>query len=143
MTYDLSDTLDLRKADARYEAMKLKGAVIDLTEKAPRSGNQNRYVHALLGAIAMETGNTLEYVKTHYFKVMLNKDLFVVEKYDPFLGKVVDIRSSADLTKEEMSTAIDRFRNWAASEGYYLPEPGDDQLIRKIEFEMGKQRQYL
>ena len=32
------------------------------------------------------------------------------------------IRSSADLNIQEMARAITNFRNWAAEQGYYLPE---------------------
>ena len=143
MTYNLADDLDLRKAEARWEALKNKRSFVDLTEKTVRSGRQNRYVHAIIGAIAMETGNTLDFAKEQYFKRLVNPEIFVKTKDDRLAGKVNYLRSSADLSKEEMSLAIDRFRNWAASEGFYLPEPGDEELIRKIEFEMGRNRQYL
>lgn len=143
MTYNLADDLDLRKAEARWEALKQKQSFVDLTEKTVRSGSQNRYVHAIIGAIAMETGNSLDFAKEQYFKRLVNPEIFLKTKEDRLAGKVTYLRSSADLTKEEMSLAIDRFRNWAASEGFYLPEPGDDELIRKIEFEMGRNRQYL
>lgn len=143
MTYDLSNDFDLRKAEARLTALIGKRAVIELAEKAKRSRNQNRYAHALIGAIAMETGNTLAFTKEQYFKRLVNPELFTETKDDPLAGKVTYLRSSADLTKEEMTLAIDRFRNWAAQLGYYLPAPGDEDMIRQIEFEMGKQRQFL
>jgi hypothetical protein len=52
-------------------------------------------------------------------------------------------RSSKDISKEEMSLAIDRFRIWASQEGYYLPSPDDKRLLESIEYKMGQQRQYL
>ena len=143
MTYNLSDDLDLRRADARWEALKRKGATVDLTEKTVRTLNQNSYLHLIIGVVAMETGNTLEYTKQQYFKKLVNPDLFAREKMDRFMGKVPYLRSSAELTKEEMTQAIDKFIAWAASEGWYLPSPDDKTLLQSVEYQMGKQRQYL
>ena len=143
MTYDFKIELDLLKADARWEALKRKGAVVDLTEKKTRTLNQNSYVHLIIGVVAMETGNTIEYVKEHYFKRLVNPDLFVRSKVDRFIGRTEYLRSSAELSKEEMTQAIDKFRNWAATEGWYLPSPDDKTLLQSVEYQMGKQRQYL
>ena len=143
MTYNLSDDFDLRRADARWEALKRKGATVDLTEKAVRTLHQNSYIHLIIGVVAMETGNTIEYTKQQYFKKLVNPDLFERTKDDRFTGKTTYYRSSAELSKEEMTQAIDRFRNWAASEGWYLPSPDDKTLLQSVEYQMGKQRQYL
>ena len=143
MTYDFTIELDRLKADARWEALKRKGAVVDLTEKKTRTLNQNSYVHLIIGVVAMETGNTIEYVKEHYFKRLVNPDLFVRWKDDRLLGKTEYLRHSSELTKEEMTQAIDKFRNWAATEGWYLPSPDDKTLLQSVEYQMGKQRQYL
>lgn len=143
MTYDFKIELDLLKADARWEALKQKGAVVELIEKKTRTLNQNSYVHLIIGVVAMETGNTLEFTKEHYFKRLVNPDLFVRSKVDRILGKTEYLRHSSELTKEEMTQAIDKFRNWAASEGCYLPSPDDKTLLQSVEYQMGKQRQYL
>lgn len=143
MTYDFTIELDRLKAEVRWEALKRKGAVVDLTEKKTRTLNQNSYVHLIIGVVAMETGNTIEYVKEHYFKRLVNPDLFVRSKVDRFIGRTEYLRSSAELSKEEMTQAIDKFRNWAATEGWYLPSPDDKTLLQSVEYQMGKQRQYL
>ena len=91
----------------------------------------------------METGNTIEYTKQEYFKRLVNASIFAQEKEDRFLGKVTVLRSSADLSKEEMRTAIDRFQRWAAENGIYIPEPADVERLREIEIEMGRLRAYL
>lgn len=143
MTYDFTIELDRLKADVRWEALKRKGATVDLTEKKTRTLNQNSYVHLIIGVVAMETGNTIEYTKEKYFKRLVNPDLFVRSKEDRFIGKTEYLRSSAELTKEEMTQAIDKFRNWAATEGWYLPSPDDKTLLQSVEYQMGKQRQYL
>lgn len=47
------------------------------------------------------------------------------------------------VTVEEMRVAIDRFQRWAAENGIYIPEPGDEERLRDIEIEMGRLRQWL
>lgn len=101
-------------------------------------------MHLLLGWFAIETGNTLDFIKTYYFKQHINPDLFIIEKNDEHLGKVQVLRSSRDLTTAEMTTAIDRFRNWSSSEaGIYLPSPDEQAFLQAIEIEMMRQKEYL
>lgn len=68
----------------------------------------------------------------------MNPDIFEVKRGDPYLGEVTELRSSAALTVEEMSRAVDRLKLWAAQEGIYLPEPGDADRLRDIEIEMAR-----
>ena len=91
----------------------------------------------------METGNTIEYCKEWYFKRLCNKDLFVSIRDDRYAGQVEVVRSTADLTKEEMSMAIDRFKRWGGQNEIYMPNPGDESLLREIAIEMGRNRAYL
>jgi hypothetical protein len=92
----------------------------------------------------METGNRLEFVKQEYFKRHINPDLFVIEIEDKHLGKVQVLRSSRDLDTSEMTTAIERFRNWASSEaGIHLPSPDEQAFLQAIEYEMMRQKEYL
>lgn len=143
MQYNLETRMDRERFVTRAKALMAKGAVIELTEKAFRSPNQNRYLHLLIGVVAMETGNSIEDVKVCYFKRLVNPDIFCIKKTDR-LGNTIDVmRSSADLSQEEMSMAIDRFKKWGAENGIYLPAPEDAQLLRDIEIELGRQRQYL
>lgn len=143
MQYNLANELDKRRFMERARSLADRGRLVELTEKALRSRAQNAYLHAIIGVVAMETGNTLAYTKDTYFKRLVNHATFLVEKDDPLAGKVTVVRSSADLTKEEMSTAIDRFKRWAYENGMYLPEPGDEALLRDIEIEMGRNAAYL
>ena len=91
----------------------------------------------------MDTGNTLAFTKEMYFKKLVNGDIFCVMKEDPIMGRVQINRSSADLTIEEMSIAIDRFKRWAADNGIYIPEPEDKERLRDIELEMVRMKSYL
>lgn len=145
MMYDLSNSLDAQCFSTRATFLCEKRAVVELTEKAPKTLPQNNYAHLIMGVLAMETGNTLEFVKREYFKKLCNYELFVTKEVDPYLGVVEKVKSFKDpsITKEKMSEAIDRFRNWAASEGYYIPDPEDKENLRKIEVEMDRQKKWL
>ena len=143
MVYDLSSDFQRKAFQARVDNLMEKGAVVELTEKAFRSPNQNRYLHLLIGVVAIETGNTLEDAKKWYFKETCNPDLFHVQHRDK-MGNCIDhIRSTAELTKEEMSTAIERFKRWGAENGIYMPNPDDASLLKAIEIEMGRMKSYL
>ena len=143
MQYDLSMEFQRNAFLFRVNKLMERRAVVELTEKAFRSKSQNNYLHLLIGVVAMETGNTLEYCKEWYFKRLCNKDLFITTREDKFAGEVEVIRSSADLTQEEMSIAIDRFKRWGAENGIYLPNPGDESRLQEIAIEMGRQQTYL
>ena len=100
MVYDLSSDFQRKAFLARVDNLMEKGAVVELTEKVFRSPNQNRYLHLLIGVVAIETGNTLEDAKKWYFKETCNSDLFHVQHRDK-MGNCIDhIRSTAELTKE-------------------------------------------
>ena len=143
MTYNLANEFQRKAFLARCEDCLDKSMVVELTAKTFRSRNQNSYLHLLIGVVAMETGNTLEDAKRWYFKETCNPDLFHRQHFDK-LGNCIDsIRSTADLTKEEMSMAIDRFKRWGSQNGIYMPNPGDESLLREIALEMGRNRAYL
>lgn len=143
MTYNLATELDRQRAETRFHSLLARGAVITLTEKVQRSINQNSYLHLIIAAVAMEVGVPLDYAKEVYYKRLANGALFVRSNDDPLAGKVETLRSSTELSKEEMSASIDRFKVWAAENGMYLPEPGDKELLREIEIQMAKLYPYL
>ena len=143
MVYDLSSDFQRKAFLARVDNLMEKGAVVELTEKVFRSPNQNRYLHLLIGVVSIETGNTLEDAKKWYFKETCNSDLFHVQHRDKMGNYIDHIRSTAELTKEEMSMAIDRFKRWGAENGIYMPNPEDIHLLKQIEIEMGRMKSYL
>lgn len=144
MLYDLKNPLDRDRFKRRCNALFLKQGMVLLEEKTQRSSQQNRYLHLLLGYLAMETGNTLDYVKEVFYKRAANKELFVREKEDEILGKVEYLRSSADLSKEEMTLSIDRFRDWSSqTAGIYLPTANEQEFLASIEYEMSRYKQWI
>ena len=144
MLYDLNNPLQRESFKVKSEALAKKGGIVELTEKKQRRTNQqNAYLHTILSYFAGEIGETMEYVKRHYFKVLCNKDLFVLDVEDKYLGRIKVLRSSADLDTAEMTTAIERFRNWAATEGIYIPSPDEQNLVQLMEIEVSRNRIYV
>jgi hypothetical protein len=144
MLYDLSNPLQCESFKVKAEALAKKGGIVELTEKKQqRTSAQNRYLHSILAYFGLEVGETAEYVKKNYFKILCNKDLFIREVDDKYLGKIKVLRSSADLDTAEMTTAIERYRNWCASEGVYIPSAEEHLLVQQMEIEISKNRMYL
>ena len=143
MLYDLASDLDRQRATKRWEYLLQRNAVVDLTEHVQRTNSQNAYLHVLLGLLAMEFGERIEYVKQNYYKELVNPALFVVRKDDRFLGERVELRSSRDLTKEEMTESIDRLKVWAAEQGIFLPNADEKEFLARIEAEMRRNAKYL
>ena len=143
MQYDLTSDFQRKAFLSRVDNLLEKGCLVELTEKSVRTKGQNNYLHLLLGVVAMETGNTLEDVKREYFKELVNPDIFRSYRTDNRGNTIRVYRSSADVSKEEMSMAIDRFKRWGAENGIYMPNPGDESLLREIAIEMGRNKAYL
>lgn len=145
MLYDLKNPLQCENFKTRVNKLYKDQKVVELTEKKPvRTIQQNKYLHVIIGYFASQCGYTLEYVKQNYFKILCNKDIFVRETDDKYLGKVTIVRSSASLDTSEMTTAIERFRNWASAEaGIYLPEPHESEMLTYAQQEMERYKQYL
>lgn len=144
MRYDLTNPFHVEQARTRLEALIRKGSTVELTEKMVRSHNQNAYLHACLGWFGLRVGHTIQYVKEHYYKRLLSPDIFVRTTYDDILRRGVEyLRSSASLNPEEMTITIERFRNWAAENGEYIPSPEEHAFIRYIETEVERNKVFL
>jgi len=143
MVYNLKDALDISKFLAKARFLIGQGSCVELTEKRIRTLNQNKYLHIILGIVASEYGETLDDVKEYYFKRLVNPRIFVKDKILKATGEMVRCTiSTRDVTIEEMSIAIDRFKQWAANEGIYIPEP-DDPHMPEIEIQIRKLDNYL
>ena len=129
----------------KLERLIERKAVVELTEKRQRTLSQNAYLHVLLAYLALRTGNTLDYVKRNYYKIHCNPELFIIEKDDEVLHRrLKTLRSSADLTKEQMSLSIDRLRNWSQFEAeIYLPSAEEGQFLRELEMQIEQNKQWL
>ena len=138
MLYDPSNPFQVKEAEMRLRQFIDNRKVFELTDASRRSLNQNAYLHTLIGIVAMEYGTSLDYAKEWYYKRLCNADVYVRERADKFLGKVSYVRSSKELSKEEMSASIDRFKTWARSEYINMPEPGDRELLDRANVEISR-----
>lgn len=142
MIYDLSNELSRRRFEARVKHMLDNGRTVELSDKRTRTLNQNAYCHFCIAMLACETGNSAETIKREVFKRKVNPDIFVVEKEDPVLGSIQILRSSSKITTEEMSRAIDRFKQFAAGVGVYIPNPGETSLIEAAQYEIARAERF-
>lgn len=145
MIYDLTSPLQARNAEARLQHLKDKGATVELTQKrAKRTSSQNAYLHVLLAYLALQMGEREDYVKMYYFKILCNPSLFLRDVEDKYMGRLRTVRSSADLSTEEMTTAIERLRHWSMQVlGIYLPEPHEDDMIHEMQTEIGRNKYFI
>ena len=145
MKYDGSNPLHVQQARAKLEKLIKEQKVFELTEKKPqRSLNQNKYLHVCLAYFGYQIGETMEYVKRNYYKILCNKDTFVREREDKFLGRIKYLRSSSDLDSAEMSLTIERFRNFSSAQcGIYIPSPNEERLIQLMEIEVEQNKFYI
>lgn len=127
------------------ECMKAPLGIVEVKKKhRQRSDSQNRYLHVCLGYFASEFGLSLEEVKQDIFKRKLSKDIFQVERVNKRGQTVKRLRSSSDLDTQEMTTAIERFRNWSSAvAGLYIPSPNETEALFEAQRQMDAYQEYL
>ena len=146
MWYNLKNPLEIDQFKDRVTELRNKGAVVELTEKRARSLQANKYLHLMLSKFALEYGYTLDEVKTHFYKIVVNPDLFVRERVDKFSGEIYKyVRSSAELTSEEMSKSIEAFREfWLEEGGYRFPPYNEYIALLHIQHDVeNESKEYL
>lgn len=146
MLYDPKNPMHAQQARMRLETLLSGDAPFELRKKSfRRTFKQNSYLHLLLAYFASQTGDTLEYVKRTYYKTAVNPHLFIVSKHDNLLHQdVKTLRSSADLTTEELSESIERFKNWSASRAQIvLPDAENERELIAAQLEVERYKNYL
>jgi hypothetical protein len=146
MIYNPANEIDVHRAFEKVKYFIKKKKVFELKQKqVPKTYKQIKYVHLIMGWFALEYGETLEYVKLNYFKRLVNPEIFEFEFINRKTGEVrIEYKSLADVTKDELTLAINRFRDYASKEGgIYLPEPRDLAILQQIEIELNNNKQYL
>ena len=137
MKLDLSQPFDLQKAHEYFNRLVAEGAKIELkkfTPKKDRSVDQNKYLHVLLGYIALETGYSIEQAK-----------VLMKRTFGSFMIEVINenkfLVSTADLDTVQMTEFIDFIRLHASEEmDIYLLTPEQHE---QHEFEIAKELQYV
>lgn len=137
MKFNLSIQTEVVRAQEYLKLLIEKKSIAEVKKISPRrSLNQNSYLHLLLNAFGLHFGYNLEEAKLIYKE--LNKDVYAYDKK----GRTF-YRSSADLTKEEMTKTIDRFREASAAQDYPLPLATDQGWLREIENAIEQSKYYL
>ena len=130
MKYNLAEPAEAKGAKKYLDLLISRGNMAEVKKVSPtRSLNQNNYLHLLLAAFGQHFGYTLDEAKLIYKEI--NKEIYGYEKK----GRQF-FRSSADLSTDEMTVTIDRFRERSAEEGCPLPLATDQGWLRSIENEM-------
>lgn len=145
MLYNTSNPLDKENFLARAQLLAERGDIVELRTKRQRSLKQSAYLHCLFAYFGSQYGEDAEYIKTEYFKKLVNPEFFILSKgRDPFTGREkYKLKSTSDLTTEEMSTCIDRFRNWSSKQaGIYLPTADEGAKLAMCEVEIAKAQRY-
>lgn len=145
MLYDTGNPYKREQFMKRAEKLAGEGRLVDLTDATRRSTAQNAYLHVCIGIVAAETGNSSEYVKEKYFKELVNPGAFITgTDTDPFTGRErIRTRSTAEIPREELSAALDRFKKWAAEQGWYIPDPGEYAIIRQAMADLDRMGKFI
>lgn len=145
MIYNLKYPNDVKEAYSYLKALEEQGSRVEITKKSPiRSLAQNRFLYLTLGFFATEFGYTIDEVKFSLFKVKVNPEIFIRTRINKRGDEVQYVRSTAELTSAELSTAIDRFRFWSVSEcNFYLPTANDKEFLEFVEREIERNKQYV
>ena len=113
----------------------------ELNEIKPlRSGLSNRYLHLLLGFVAMTYGCRLERVKLNWYKLKYNRDIFVIEDVNRLNGEIYSyVRSSASLDNSKFSLSVTRFKDGIFEDlKLRLPDPDEKHYLFEIQKELAK-----
>lgn len=138
MRYNFQNDHERERAWDYLQQLMDKGATVDIKKvSAKRSLSQNNYFYLLLDAFGIHFGYTQEEAKT-VFKRDINPRIFVYEK-----NGMKFLRSSADLSKSEMTQSIDRFREFSAEQGYPLPAATDQGWLNELANSIEAQARYL
>lgn len=145
MKYDLKNIVDINRAKDYFDVLIQRKVLIELKQRrGQRTYKQNRYLHLLLGYIALETGHSLPYIKEEVFKIKLSPDIFNPKEQKGRLGVEKITRSSAKIDTKEMTIAIDRFIDWSKDElNIQLPKPNEKEYIAQLEAELEHQKEWI
>lgn len=145
MLFNLNNPYERNKFKEYINGLYIEQACVEVKKKhTKRTLAQNSYLHVLLGYFASEFGYTLEEVKWEFFKKLCNKDIFARKRTNKRGQEIEYLRSSSDLDKQEMTTAIERFRNYSSSEcGLYLPEPNESEMLFFAQQVIEQNREYI
>lgn len=138
MKYNTAIEGEAEKAWDYLSRLSAKKHLVEVKKISPlRTLNQNSYIHLLIGLFALEQGWTLEEAKIIY-KRYANPSIYIYMKNDePFL------KSSKDLSVDEMTKSIDNFRKFAAELGVDLPAAMTQEEMISLQNRLEQNQHYL
>jgi hypothetical protein len=145
MIYNLTNEYEVPKFKEKVAKILSEQATVELKKVYPkRSLAQNNYLHLLLGYFGSEYGLSIEEVKLDIFKRTCNPDLFKRSGTNKKGLRVEFLRSTAELSTAEMTTAIERFRNWSSAvAGIYLPSANEQEFLIHIRQVIEENKEYI
>ena len=146
MLYNLKNAFELEKFRDKVVELQNKGTMVEMKEKRSRPLSQNAYLHTMLSYFALQFGYSLEETKVHFYKLVVNKDIFARTGTDKFTGELYTyLRSSSELSKDEMSESIERFRSWMKEEsGLNFPSSEEYIALLHIQHDIeNRSKEYL
>lgn len=145
MLYNLANPYEVDRCREYLNTLCGKQAIVEVKEKKKtRTSQQNKYLHTILSYFACEYGCTAEEAKLDFYKRTCNKEIFVKKVINKFGKEVETVRSSADLDTGEMTTSIERFRNWAVSvASIYIPSPYEHEFLIHCQQVIEQNREFV
>lgn len=141
--YKPSDPRDYLSMLDFIEKAKTNGWEVTLDKYSPgRTGQQNRYLFFCLSYFAHCYGCTEVEAKEVYLKQFACPQIFKKHFADNSGRSAIFLRSTADLSKEEMSQAIRNFQAYASINGIEIPDADDDISIRYCQQQMQRTKNY-
>lgn len=131
MIYNLDSEVEIGNAKRYFDKLISNSSLIEIREVTKRSLSQNNYLHLIIGYFGLEFGYTSEEAKMIY--KMLNNDVYFYKKDD-----IDFVRSTSDIEKDKLTATIEKFRDYSAEMGCYLPEPSDIAFLKSIQIELYK-----
>lgn len=139
MILNLSNSTDVNKAQVYLDKLisdQSKAEIIKIHKK--RTNSQNRYVHALFTIFGGSFGYSSDEAKT-----LVKRELgYTYQNQGEWFLKQTRLMDTKELTE-----FIDKFRNYSAENGCYLPTPEEFsenyvEMIKQVEAIESQQKRY-
>jgi hypothetical protein len=132
LLYKAGDAESHKQFGREIQQLKPGEYVVKITRNRPiRSLNANKYYHAILNIIGIETGHTHEELH-EALKLKFNAKII----HFPKGGSQVVGESTSNLDSKEFAGYVNQVKNWALNEfGIVIPEARDIDYQRWMEIE--------
>ena len=125
MKLNLSKSDEANKAEVYFAKLLSDGSKIELKKiSPPRTIKMNSYVHVLFQLWGNHFGYSLDEAK----QIVKRSLSYYYQK-----NNTLFLRKTSEMNSRDLSEFIDRFRNWSASEGCYLPT-SEEYLLRHFDY---------